>query len=108
MKAGKLRHNIAFEANTATALPNGEPATPSWVPFASDIAASIRPATPREVLKGQELGHVVTHVIEMRYLPNIVPQMRILFGSRVFEIAGPPINPEERNISLTIYAKETT
>lgn len=108
MKAGKLRHLITIEEETFEALPNGEPGEPTWSEFAGNVWAEVRPATPREVLKGQELGHVVSHAIRIRYLEGITPDMRIMFGSRVFEIAGNPIDQEERHIELMIYAKETT
>ena len=51
------------------------------------------------------LEPITTHRITTRYWPNVTADMRLLYGTRIFTILS-IINPEERNITLQILAKE--
>lgn len=104
MRGGDLRHRIIIQFPNQIADGLGGLAT-TWEFFA-EVAAAIWPTTAKERVQDQQLAGQITHKIRIRYLHGIVPQMRILFGKRIFQIAGPPINFEERNVQLDFLCVE--
>jgi SPP1 family predicted phage head-tail adaptor len=69
------------------------------------INASIYPVRGKEILDNAKLELGVTHKIRIRYMIGITSDMKILFGSRSFNIIS-IINPEERSIYLEFLAEE--
>jgi SPP1 family predicted phage head-tail adaptor len=70
----------------------------------------VSPVSGRELLAAQAVQSEVTHNISVRYRPELqnpkdVAAMRILFGSRVFDINA-SMNQDERNCLVVIQAKE--
>ena len=102
MKAGSLRHVITLQEPVETQNDYGEPVT-SWQDVLS-CRASIEPLSAREFFASQQTKADVTHKVRLRYLP-VVPTMRLLFGTRVFNISS-ALNREERGIELELLCKE--
>lgn len=71
------------------------------------INASIYPVRGQEAVENAKLQLGVTHKIKIRYMSGILSNMRILFGTRPFNIIS-KINPEERGIFLELLAEEVT
>ena len=69
------------------------------------INAAIYPVRGQEAVDNAKLELSTTHRIRIRYMSGITPSMRVLFGSRVFNIVQ-IINPEERNVYLEFMAEE--
>lgn len=68
----------------------------------------VGPLTGRELLQAEQVTAVVTHEIDIRYRPGVVPKMRVVrqgAGSQVFEIHA-VINLEMRNRQLTLLCSE--
>jgi len=86
MQAGKLRHRIELQSNTPTQDSYGEPIA-SW---ATDdtVWASIEPLSGRELLRAQEVQAEVTTRIRIRYSAYAIPQARVKWGTRYFEIVS--------------------
>lgn len=103
MDAGRLRHYIQVKRPTTTRNALGEPVQT----FASvgGFQAEIKPTSARERLMNNSITTEVTHVITMRYAPDVSEDCRIAFGDRTFEIVG-IVNVEERNVELQILAAE--
>jgi SPP1 family predicted phage head-tail adaptor len=65
-----------------------------------------------KTLKGREFYQAAAVQAEnttrfvIRYTVGIDNTMRIKYNNRIFKIISPPINDDERNITLTIIAKE--
>jgi SPP1 family predicted phage head-tail adaptor len=70
------------------------------------VWASVEPLKGWEHYEARKIESKATHKIIIRYLPDVTPDMKIEFKGRIFEIEGPPINPEERNEYLEISAVE--
>jgi SPP1 family predicted phage head-tail adaptor len=104
MQAGKLRHQITLEQNTGVEDTAGQ-VVDNWTPFATNLWASIRPLTGEEVLQAQQVQAEVTHEVKLRYLAGVTPQLRVLFGARVFNILS-VVNTDERNYELVLLCKE--
>lgn len=69
------------------------------------VWAEIIPGSSREFIAAKSINAELTHEIRIRYLSGVTPKMRILYGTRVFDIE-PPRNIRERNEELLIMATE--
>ncbi len=103
MRAGQLRHEIIIQSAETTPNDLGE-AVETWSTFAA-VRAAIIPINGKEYFSaGQEQSNV-SHKITMRYLPDVNTKMRILFGSRVYNIKS-VINFQERGRELQLMVIE--
>jgi SPP1 family predicted phage head-tail adaptor len=103
LKAGELRHQITIQQSTESQNDYGE-ATSSWSEFAT-VWASVQPISGREFFAAQAVQAQVSTRIKIRYLPDVTPKMRVLFGSRVFRIEA-VLNIDERNRELHLMCVE--
>lgn len=104
MNIGKFRHRITIQ-QTANVQDSDGSVVEDWSVHA--IAhASIEPISGREYFAAQSTQAEVTHRINMRYLAGVTPKMRVVFGSRVFEILS-VINVDERNRGLQLMCRES-
>jgi SPP1 family predicted phage head-tail adaptor len=105
MQAGGLRHRIDIEQNVGTTDTFGA-TTDSWALFTT-LWAAIEPLSGRELLQAQQIQADITHRVRFRYVSGVTAKMRVLYGSRIFNILS-IINPEERNREITLACKELT
>ena len=85
MRAGNLKHKIIIQTYSETQNDFGE-VTKSWDDFKTAYA-SIVPISAKEFFK-DGVQAIATHKIEIRYLKDIKPKMRVIFGTREFNITG--------------------
>jgi len=76
----------------------------SWSTFAT-VWAEIEPISGREYIEGRQDRGELTHVVTIRYLAGVRPDMRISFEGRYLKIAAVR-NPEERDRSLELDCTE--
>jgi len=105
--ASKMRQRITFQSES-TSSDSGGGSTLSWV-SGDSVWAYIRPLSSRSisaerVFAGQIEDRVI-HLVTTRYLSGITPKMRILYGSRVFNIKS-VVNVNEASELLQITAEE--
>lgn len=105
LRAGKLIHPATIESPTLTQTASGDLAPSTWAEVA-ETYASILPLSGRDLWNAQQIQPDLTHQIECRYVPGVKSNMRIVIGSRIFHIAEPPENVEERNIVLRLLCIE--
>ncbi len=74
--------------------------------IASNVWAAIWPLSASEKLRSMQVTGEISHRIRIRYRSVFRPDWRIKFGNRYFNVAGPPINPNERNEWLDLMCKE--
>jgi SPP1 family predicted phage head-tail adaptor len=84
MQAGHLRHQIIIQAATTAQDAYGEPVR-TWTTHAT-VRAAVEPLQGREYFVGQQMQSEVSTRIRIRYRTGITPLMRVLWGSRIFEI----------------------
>ena len=69
--------------------------------------AEIKPATARDLER--TIANVVqskaSHIVTIDYHPGVTTETTLLFGTRVFQVAGVQ-NPEERNVDLVLACEE--
>lgn len=107
MQSGKLRHLVTIQrrvVGSPQATSTGQP-DETWTAFLTDIHASIEPISGREYFAQRQVQGEVTHRVRLRYRAGITSAMRVVFGSRVFDIAS-VIDFEERNIELQLMCVE--
>jgi SPP1 family predicted phage head-tail adaptor len=99
------RLTATVERCFSTQKTNGEPVE-AWVTYAT-IRCSIKPLSGRELETARMSWSTVTHKINCSFIRGVVPKMRIVFGSRIFDIAS-VLNLEEANEELEIIAVEVS
>ena len=86
MRAGDLRHYAAFQS-VAKAEDGLGGITETWsTDFSAYIA--IWPFSVNESSENMRVSADVSHKIKMRYRTGVIPEMRIVWNSRTFEIKG--------------------
>jgi SPP1 family predicted phage head-tail adaptor len=107
-RAGVLRKVVTFQARSTGKDAAGQPLDTWTTQFTS--RASIDPLTGRELIQAQIAGASATHQVTVRYRseladPIVVAKMRILYGSRVFNIQA-SMNQAESNRVVILQVQE--
>jgi SPP1 family predicted phage head-tail adaptor len=103
MRAGSLRHRVTIQQATVTRdAIGGEVKT--WEAVA-DRWASVEPLTGREFFSAQQEGAQLSARIRLRYLAGIVPTMRVVHGSAVYDVKA-VVNVEGRSRELHLMVEE--
>lgn len=101
MRVGDLNRTLLFQAPTKDA--NG---VVSWTTIFTAKGA-VWPLNSAESLQALALGGTITGKIRIRYRPvAIKPTWRILCGSTIYSIVGPPINLSGKNEYYELKVKE--
>jgi len=101
MRSGRRRHRLTIQRPVPGI---GWGANPTWKTYAQ-VWGSLEPLRGNELLTAQQVQSEVTGKSEINYLPGITPDMRIVCGSRIYQILA-AIDPEERHRELQIMWKE--
>jgi SPP1 family predicted phage head-tail adaptor len=104
MRAGTLRHLVTIQSKSATIDGYGGPVD-TWSDVCT-VHASIEPLAGREFIAAQAVNIETTGKIRIRYRSDVTAAMRVVFGTRLFNITAPPINPNERNQELILMVSE--
>jgi SPP1 family predicted phage head-tail adaptor len=102
MEAGKLRHRLIFQEKAATVNSLGEPLT--WT-TSFTVWGSVEPLSGREFFEAKQVQAQVSHRVRIRYRSGVAPSMRILYGTRAFDIQE-VIDTEERHAELVLMCQE--
>lgn len=84
ISAGALRHVIEVQQRVDTKDASGDPLV-QWVRFAM-VRASVEPLLGKEFFASEQREAKVNTRIRLRYLAGLVPQMRIIWDNRWFDI----------------------
>ena len=102
MDAGKLKHRISIERDTTGNDASGG-ITHTWTPFAA-VWGWIEPLTAHRLFQAMQANADTTGIIHIRYLPGILPEMRVKYGARVLRIVS--IIADENKVETQILYKE--
>lgn len=103
MRAGKLRHKVTIQQATDSQNSIGE-VTKTWSTFAK-VWANIQPLAGRELFASQQINAEQTVRITIRALSGVEPRMRVLFGTRYYDILS-VIDREERGVYMELMCSE--
>jgi len=98
MRIGDLNKVCVFQA------PSGSPVT--WTTIFT-CKGAVWPLNSSESMQALAAGGIITGKIRIRYRPvSIKPTWRVVCGSTIYSIVGPPINVSGRNEYLELRVKE--
>lgn len=100
MRAGKLRHRVSLQEQSATSDAMGS-ASEAWTDFAVGCAASIEPLSGRELYAAQQHHAEVTVRVRLRYREGVLPSMRVVHRGVAYPILY-VINPALKNAELQL------
>lgn len=103
MRTGSLRHLITIQSYTETVDSFGG-VTNTWAELIK-AWASIMPLSGTEKYFSKEKHATATHQVKIRYFDGVNPKMRLLHGSRVFEIIS-VLNVGERDKQMVLIVQE--
>jgi SPP1 family predicted phage head-tail adaptor len=103
MRSGPLRHKVTIRTYTKSRDSYGAEVE-TWADFA-EVWASVEPLIGREYMASKQISAEVSHKIRMRYIPGLLPTMKILWGAREFEVVS-IMDVQERNQEIIIMATE--
>lgn len=110
MQAGKLRHLVTVQRpNPASPRDGAGQRLTAWIDVVVKEPASVDPITGRSEFLAAQRQASTTHEVTMRWSSAtalIDASCRVLFGSRVLVLDGPPINVGERNRELKLECTE--
>ncbi len=103
---GSLRHRKDNQAGHAASAGGGGQSDPWAAPvIVATVWGKVEPLTGSERLRAMQIEDRLSHRIVIRYRPGTTPAMRIVFGSRVFNIRA-AIDREERGRFLELLCEE--
>jgi len=105
MNIGKLRKRVVLQAEAQT--PDGAGGyTLAWATVAT-VWATIAPASGHEIYVSGHLEGRVTHKVTMRWRGDlsVTADMRLLYGTRVFNIRA-ALNIGEENRQTVLFVEE--
>ena len=105
MKAGELKNRITLERPRRIANALGESVI-TWEP-AADVWAMIRPLGVAETARARQAQLTTSHLVVLRYHPDLAADWRITWNDRIFNIAG-ITNVDEANTEHRLQAVEVT
>lgn len=99
MRSGTLRHVITIRQRDSGQNEIGEPAS-SWSDLAT-VRAWVQDLSGRELLAAQATQNPVNAKILIRYRPDIMPAMQVVFGAVTYNIET-VLNPTRNNSRLEL------
>ncbi|MCP4934297.1 MAG: phage head closure protein [bacterium] len=103
MRAGALRHRVILESATKTS-DGGGGSMIFWEQEAT-LWVAIKPLSGRELLSAGQFSSRLTHQITLRYISQILPEMRFRKGNRIFAIRA-VLDVEEKQRWLRALCEE--
>lgn len=103
IRTGELNKRVTIQQYVETADTFGE-LDRTWSNLVT-VWAKVKPISASETYSAQQTGMTVNHEVWIRYRTGIAPKMRVVYGSRTFEIDG-VMNLDERGEFLILKCYE--
>jgi len=107
VRAGRLRHRVQLQGHTnrEDARDSYGGVTVTWNTLAT-VWAAVEPAGGREQYRTQAERAELTHLVVVRYRPDLTPVDRVVLGGgRALDVEA-VVNPGERNRELHLLCRE--
>ncbi len=104
IRSGRLRHLVEI-VSPGTSRDSFGGFNPSGGTSLGTVWASIEAISGRDVLAAQAFTSVGTHLITIRFMPGVLAQQVVKFGSRRFQIQS-VLNPNEQTKVLKLLCTE--
>jgi SPP1 family predicted phage head-tail adaptor len=83
VRIGDLRQRVRLEAATSTP-DGGGGVSESWA-LVAELWAAVRPLAGQERAEADAIAGRVTHEVFIRYRTGVMPAMRFVLGTRIFD-----------------------
>lgn len=103
MRAGELRQRITIQSKTVVQNSFGEEDI-TWTDLAT-VWAAVEPLRGREFLDGRMITAEITTRIRIRKMDGISPEMRVVFGSKIYDVIA-VVHVEEREREIHLMCQE--
>jgi SPP1 family predicted phage head-tail adaptor len=103
MRAGDLRNRVTIQSKTVVQNSFGEEDI-TWTELAT-VWAAVEPLRGREFLDGRMVTAEITTRVRIRYRDGISPEMRVVFGSKVYDVIA-VVHIEEREREIHLMCQE--
>jgi SPP1 family predicted phage head-tail adaptor len=101
-----LRHQVQIQQLIEVSDTFGGAGTQQWQTVPGGLVwGAVEPASVREYITAQQMAAEATTTIRIRYHPGITPKMRVLYGTRTYDIQG-IIDVDERHIEMRLICIE--
>jgi SPP1 family predicted phage head-tail adaptor len=70
------------------------------------VWAAIEPLSTKELLHAQQISAELSVKIRIRFNNRVSAEDGVIYGDRIFEIVGPPINVDEVGAEMILMCKE--
>ncbi len=107
MSAGVYKHPIIIQRLKKPTSEDRDTfggAPKKWLTYAK-VLADMRPDYSREYWSASQINSETTGEIRIPYIPGITPDMRVVYGTRIYDIVGAP-SPGEKRKTLVLHVKE--
>lgn len=104
---GDMRTRVTFQVSSRTSDGQGG-FVESWANLDADpgyVWGYLAATSSRERLFAEQMQYQRTHVLLIRFRPDITNEMRLTYDNRTFQVKGTR-NPEERNYFLQVDLEE--
>lgn len=103
MRAGLLHEQVIIQKKSVTRDAYGAEVI-TWTTLAT-VRASLEPLRGREYMEARQVQADVDYRIRIRYLNTVRPTMRVLWGTRVFDVIS-VIHVGERRVETQLMSRE--
>ena len=103
MRAGRLRNRVTLQKSLGVPDSYGQPIR-SWVNVVT-VWAGVENINGREQYRAQAERAELTHLVLIRYRPDVGPVARVLYGSRVLDVES-VVDPDNRRQDLHLLCRE--
>ncbi len=103
---GELRHRLVIQSARAADDGGGGQSDPWSDPVTvATVWGKVEPLTGGERPRAMQIEDRLSHRVVIRHRPGITPAMRIVFGTRLFNVRA-VVNREERGRFLELLCEE--
>jgi len=103
MRAGDLRNRVTIQSKAVVQNSFGEEDI-TWTELAT-VWAAVEPLRGREFLDGRMVTAEITTRIRIRQRDGISPEMRVVFGAKIYDIIA-VVHVEEREREIHLMCQE--
>ena len=103
MRIGPLNKRVTIQTATESRDSHGDVAQ-TWATHAT-VWAAIEPLSGSERIVAQQAEAFTTHRVRIRYLSTVTSDMRVLYGTRYFNIES-VLNIDERGEEMHLLCQE--
>ena len=103
---GRLKTSVVIQNRAGSRDSTGGRAVESWSTLAT-VWAEVIPYASREGVNARQVDAELTHRVVIRYRTDVTSRHRLLVGTTILTIKGPPRNVGNANVILEMDCVET-